>query len=285
MRKRLPHVSAASLLGTLALYLVLVSSAGAAPIGGCPRGLRPRYGWSLVIAVAVLAVSPAISSARSFGPFATLLGKTGVLSVAGAAAAPGTATSMAAPCAFVWPDTLQSCSSTYPAVKVESRSEGDTSGCTFGGTVDWGDGSMPEQFSFPGGPDGTIFDFADHTYSASGTYEISVAGSVLSGFCGWGNFVVSFTLNNVDPTSTTVACSPSSVASESAGACTATVTDTPASGASTPTGTVGFESSPDSGSFGDSDNCTLAATGTTGTASCQIVFTSAAPGLYRITGI
>ena len=100
-------------------------------------------------------------------------------------------------CAFIWPDHLGSCSSQDPAVKVESQSQGDTSACTFDGTVYWDDGSKPEKFHFNGGPDGTIFNFADHTYKKQGTYTISVSDEVLSGPCSWGDFTVSFTFGPV----------------------------------------------------------------------------------------
>ena len=88
----------------------------------------------------------------------------------------------------------------------------------------------------------------------------------------------------VDPTSTSVACSPNSVTTGNASTCTATVTDTASSGATTPTGSVSFTASPASGSFGSSGSCTLAATGTTGVASCQLSFTPSAAGSYSITG-
>jgi hypothetical protein len=88
----------------------------------------------------------------------------------------------------------------------------------------------------------------------------------------------------VDPTSTSVACSPDSIGVGSATTCAATVTDTASSGASTPSGTVSFSASPSSGSFGSSGSCTLTGTGTTGVASCQVTFTPAAGGSYTVTG-
>jgi collagen type VII alpha len=88
----------------------------------------------------------------------------------------------------------------------------------------------------------------------------------------------------VDPTSTSVSCSPSSVLAGGASTCTATVTDSATSGASTPTGAVTFTSAPTTGAFGSSGSCTLAATGTTGKASCQLTFSPAAAGSYTITG-
>jgi hypothetical protein len=86
-----------------------------------------------------------------------------------------------------------------------------------------------------------------------------------------------------DPTSTNLSCAPASPATGSATTCTATVTDSSAAGATTPTGTVSFQSSPDTGAFGSSGACTLAATATTGVASCQLGFTPSAGGDYIIT--
>ncbi len=88
----------------------------------------------------------------------------------------------------------------------------------------------------------------------------------------------------VDPTSTSVSCSPSSVTTGSASTCTATVTDTASSGATTPSGSVNFTASPTSGSFGSSGSCTLAPTGTTGVASCQVTFTPSETGSYAVAG-
>jgi len=102
-------------------------------------------------------------------------------------------------CSFEWPSELGDCSSSNAAVKIESLSEGDTSSCSFGGTVYWGDGSK-QNVSFNGASSGTIFDFANHTYQAEGTYAISVSGEVLSGSCTWGDITVSFTYRSASST-------------------------------------------------------------------------------------
>jgi hypothetical protein len=95
---------------------------------------------------------------------------------------------------------------------------------------------------------------------------------------------ITITLLGTDPTATTVTCSPSSVTTGSVSTCTATVADTASSGATTPTGTVDFTSSPTSGSFSSFGSCTLVATSSTGIASCQVTFTPSADGGYTITG-
>jgi hypothetical protein len=76
-----------------------------------------------------------------------------------------------------------------------------------------------------------------------------------------------------DPTSTSVACSPGTVAVRQPSTCTATVTDTAGSGQTTPSGTVTFGSS-GPGSFTGSP-CTLAQT-SPGVASCQVTYTPGA---------
>jgi hypothetical protein len=78
-----------------------------------------------------------------------------------------------------------------------------------------------------------------------------------------------------DPTSTSVACSPGTVAVGKPSTCTATVTDTAGSGQTTPTGTVTFGSG-GPGSFTGSP-CTLAQT-SPGVASCQVTYTPGASG-------
>ena len=79
--------------------------------------------------------------------------------------------------------------------------------------------------------------------------------------------------DQTDSTSTTVSCSPSTVAVGQTTSCTATVTDTATGGASTPTGSVSFTSDTAGGSFSSSGSCTLTGTGTAGQASCSASYT------------
>jgi hypothetical protein len=76
------------------------------------------------------------------------------------------------------------------------------------------------------------------------------------------------------PTSTSVTCSPGTVAVGQATTCTATVTDTAGGSQTTPTGMVTFASS-GSGSFSASP-CTL--TGSGASASCSVTYTLGASG-------
>jgi len=150
----------------------------------CPRIVR-----AVLLGLAVLILAACTSTAQTAKPTAS----------AGAGSAAAAVSGTTPPCAFEWPADLGSCASTDPAVKVESLSEGDTSMCSFGGSVDWGDGDK-QNFSFNGAPDGTVFDFANHTFTAKGTYTITVTDQVLSGMCTWGNMTLSFTYGTASAT-------------------------------------------------------------------------------------
>jgi hypothetical protein len=145
--------------------------------------IRARRALIGIVLAAALALAPLIggssASAASLRPAA----------VAGSTTP--TAAS-AAPCTYEWPAGLGSCTSQEPAVNLESLSEGDTSACSFAGTVAWGDGTQ-QTFTFAGAADGTVFHFASHTYqNVAKTYSISVTDAA-TGPCTWGDFTVSFT--------------------------------------------------------------------------------------------
>jgi hypothetical protein len=96
--------------------------------------------------------------------------------------------------------------------------------------------------------------------------------------------VCSLVVAALDTTSTSVACSPSSLTKGGASTCTATVTDTFYPGAVTPTGTVSFTALPSSGSFGSSNSCLLVQSAMAGVASCYVRFMPLAGGSYTVTG-
>jgi hypothetical protein len=89
-----------------------------------------------------------------------------------------------------------------------------------------------------------------------------------------------------DPTTTAVTCSSGTVAISQPTTCTATVTDTASSGATTPTGTVSFTSDTSGGSFSGGGSCALAAASTAGQASCSLSYTPGqiGSGTQTITG-
>ncbi|WP_131735434.1 hypothetical protein [Actinomadura roseirufa] len=71
-------------------------------------------------------------------------------------------------------------------------SVGNTSSCTFSTTADWGDHTTTKQ-TFPGGQNGTQLALFSHTYSAPGTYTLSVT-SVVTGNCYANPATAQFTL-------------------------------------------------------------------------------------------
>ena len=97
-----------------------------------------------------------------------------------------------AECVYGAADT---CDSLDPEVGIEYESNGDTSGCSFAVTTDWGDGTTPTTATFLGGPDGTISAAGDHTYIDPGTYTITLTGEVTAGDCTITSGTVTFTLD------------------------------------------------------------------------------------------
>src|SRR5438128_2636699 len=122
------------------------------------------------------------------------------------------------------------------------------------------------------------------TDSASATHNITAAygGSTIHNISN--NTASRFALNATRGTSTTVACSPSTVLAGVATICTATVTDThPAGTASAPSGTVTFSTS-STGTFSGSP-CTLtSATSSSSTCSVSYTPTNVASATHTITG-
>ena len=117
------------------------------------------------------------------------------------------------------------------------------------------------------------------TPSAGGDYSINAsyagdgthAGSSASGAA-----------TAVDPTTTTLSCSPSTVQIGTSAQCTATLTD--ATAIQAPLGTLNFSSSP-SGTFGAPGVCQWqpSSTGTGGSATCGVTFTPTVAGGYTLT--
>ena len=86
-------------------------------------------------------------------------------------------------------------------------------------------------------------------------------------------------------TTTTLSCTPRSLAPRGSTSCAVTVADTGATGVkSSPTGAVSFASTP-SGAFAPASSCTLAPTATGGTATCHLTYTPsrAGTGAHTIT--
>jgi hypothetical protein len=137
----------------------------------------------LVVALTVLA---AVSSAPSAQ--ATAAGT-------GAAASHGLAAS-GSPCSFI---PAQTCQSTDPSVTLNIDYAGNTSGCTFTWGVEWGDGATSPNLVVTNPPDGYVL-LAQHTYTAPGTYAITVLAGEVDGSCTSNDFAVQFTLLPPPPT-------------------------------------------------------------------------------------
>jgi hypothetical protein len=115
------------------------------------------------------------------------------VSVVPVSAATHAAMSNSAVCVFE-AGVVQNCQSTDPHVVLNLHNTGDTSQCTFAIQVNWGDGSAVQNFTVPGGPNGSEH-LSDHVYPASsGIHQIEATGSVASGSCTFSSATYQFTL-------------------------------------------------------------------------------------------
>jgi DNA-binding beta-propeller fold protein YncE len=107
----------------------------------------------------------------------------------------------------------------------------------------------------------------------TGTLSPKTPASIATGSEPFGIAVASPPSVVLNPTATSVSCTPSTVIAGQTSTCTAKVTDTAESGPTTPTGTVSFTSN-GPGSFTGSGSCTLAGSGAS--ASCSVSYTPSA---------
>jgi hypothetical protein len=112
------------------------------------------------------------------------------------------------------------------------------------------------------------------TPSAGGDYQISAAYASDGGLQASNSSA--FTVTSVDPTSTSLTCSPSTVPINSETECTAVLSDP--FGGPTPTGTLTFSSSPNTGTFGPV-GCDPSGAGS---ATCHVTFTPSVAGTYTV---
>jgi RHS repeat-associated protein len=166
--------------------------------GGTDRGMRElRHSrtrnhvtrvarWFTVGAAGMLVATAASASpARSSGAarFASVRPTAGAprgTALASDAAAPSR------PCA----GSGGACESTNPTFTLQILAVGDSSACTYGTTIDWGDGNTTHG-SLQGGPDGARLTVGSHTFQSPGTYTISMSMTPTSaGVCGPGFSVV-----------------------------------------------------------------------------------------------
>src|SRR5436309_3507149 len=150
-------------------------------------------------------------------------------------------------------------------------------------------------FSVPGarcsllaGAAGTASCAVTYTPTVVGTGTHSITGTFVptsNHAASNGAFALTVSPPAAHPTSTVVGCVPASVTVNSGSVCTATVTDTSATGATTPTGSVSFTTD-GTGTFSlPGTSCSLSA-GAAGTASCAVTYTPTVvgTGTHSITG-
>jgi len=120
----------------------------------------------------------------------------------------GTTASATKECFYELPD----CTSSYPTVAFGFASDGNSAGCTFHQTVEWGDNTN-STYLFYGSPhNGATLETAEHTYADKPrTYFVIVTGEVTVGSCFALNTTYTFTLTSVPGpapgcTSSTGAC-------------------------------------------------------------------------------
>jgi hypothetical protein len=137
-------------------------------------------GMAAAVAAGLCLAGPAQAAGR---PPAAAIGPPPATGQAPAAAA-------AKKCFYTIPD----CASSNPDVSFTITSIGDTSGCTFKTTVDWGDGKSGTA-SYPGGSDGSTLETFKHSYAKrAAVFDITVTSTTTAGSCGAANGPLQFTL-------------------------------------------------------------------------------------------
>jgi hypothetical protein len=113
----------------------------------------------------------------------------------GAATSKGAEAAKKAPppsgCFYIFPD----CVSSSLDVGFGFASVGDTTGCTFQATIDWGDKTPTETKSFKGGKNGQRLVSITHKYAKPGSYPVTGNVAVTAGSCNpFGSFSWNVTL-------------------------------------------------------------------------------------------
>jgi hypothetical protein len=103
-------------------------------------------------------------------------------------------TSSSKPC--VVSAAAPTCESSDPVLQDDLTNSGDTSGCTFTWSFDWGDGTKPQQVTASGEPTAGTYPLASHTYrsAATKTFTITVSAVSVTGDCTISGGTLTFTL-------------------------------------------------------------------------------------------
>lgn len=157
-------------------------------------GTGLTQGWIAVIASAAvvgMTSMAAASAAPHSSPPATVIGPSaGIAGQVLAAKGP--------PSCFKTGSGFPDCTSSDPQVSFGVVSNGDTSGCTFMDTTDWGDGTSTSK-PVDGGSDGSLLTTFEHLYANPRTYPIAWTSvvTVNSGSCVSNSANLKFTLRFV----------------------------------------------------------------------------------------
>ncbi len=150
------------------------------------RGMPEIRGLRVAVTAAVtVGVALAITSCSSPTPAS----RGNAVSVTSAPVAPASApplatapaTTAASMCSFAVAEAT-SCESTNNQVQVYANFAGDTTGCSWVRSINWGDGTTSDNIVVYGGPAGLKF-VDSHTYSSPGSYTIIFGGKVTQGDC------------------------------------------------------------------------------------------------------
>ena len=177
-------------------------------------GLRSRINWltrSLTVIAAAAMIGVCLVGAASARPGQDA-GRSAIRTAVTVSAPSATANTKE--CFYTYP----SCSSSNPSVMFTIVSVGDTSGCTFHTTADWGDKSSTTK-TYSGKPNGSTLAAFDHTYTKGPRlYTITITGMTISGDCGTVNdAMLYFTLSKIQGTLRLAALGDSYSSGEGAG--------------------------------------------------------------------
>ena len=140
---------------------------------------------SIFAGLVILAVAGGGSTAT---PAASTAASTAVTPAAIKAVTPAAikAVTPAASTACVVSLNAPQCQSTAPDLTVDWVSAGDTSGCTFTWSINWGDRSAAQQVTVDGQQEAGEYFLADHTYQATHrqTYSITTSDVSVTGRAG-----------------------------------------------------------------------------------------------------
>jgi hypothetical protein len=155
----------------------------------------PRLSMAVAVILSASALVVSVSGAALAAPSHGGLGIKGLGASAVASAGMSATASSSKPCVVT--SEAPKCESTDPSLRVDFTNSGDTSGCTLTWSIDWDDGTKPQQVAVSGEPTSGNYPLAGHTYEsvATRTFTITLSTVSVTGDCTIGPGVDTFTLN------------------------------------------------------------------------------------------